>query len=108
MASYRFNICLENSFGIRGLISEKIFDCFESGTVPVYYGAPDIADYIPKTCFVDYQDYKSPKELLEFLKGMEYKTYISYLESAAQFIKNDAEFFSTERFVEHLSQLSRP
>ena len=34
-------------------ITEKIFDCFYAGTIPVYLGAPDVARWLPPECFID-------------------------------------------------------
>ena len=41
---YMFSIEVENSF-LPGYFTEKILDCFATGTVPIYCGAPNIADY---------------------------------------------------------------
>ncbi len=40
---YYFSICMEN-LTYRNGYSEKITDCFATGTIPVYYGSPDIGD----------------------------------------------------------------
>ena len=44
--------------GFAGYISEKIFDCFFAGTVPLYLGAPDIEDYIPADTFIDLRQFR--------------------------------------------------
>lgn len=105
MARYRFNFCLENTFGIRGLISEKIFDCFEAGTVPIYYGAPDINRHIPKSCFIPYEDFSSMRDLHHFLRTMDYSTYLSYLQSAQLFLQKEAAYFSVDHFVKQIRNL---
>ncbi|MBL7919632.1 MAG: hypothetical protein JNJ40_04915 [Bacteroidia bacterium] len=102
LASYKFNFCLENSHGIKGLISEKIFDCFIGRTIPVYYGAPDIEHYIPKKCFILYTDFSSLKDLHSHLLKMDYKTYIQYLESASEFLKTSEKIFSTKTFIDKI------
>ena len=48
LSKYLFCICFENTDYINGYITEKIFCCFASGTVPIYLGAPNITHYIPK------------------------------------------------------------
>jgi len=48
LKNYRFCICYENSRDLNGYITEKIFDCFVSGCVPIYWGAGNITDYVPK------------------------------------------------------------
>ncbi len=62
MADFRFSLVLENCV-YPGYVTEKIFDAFRAGTVPVYYGAPDIASFVPKECFIDYREYKNPDRL---------------------------------------------
>lgn len=102
LGTYKFNFCLENSHGIKGLISEKIFDCFAGQTIPVYYGAPDIERYIPKNCFIQYTDFKSITELNMFLKKMDHKTYLQYIMNGNNFLKTAKTIFSTETFVQKL------
>ena len=87
LSKYNFAICFENCT-FEGYITEKIFDCFVVGTIPIYYGAPDIEKYIPKNCFIDMRDFKDYSELRLFLKSLtpsqinSYKTNIrNYLES---------------------------
>lgn len=41
---YMFSITLENA-QYKTYITEKLMDCFATGTVPVYWGAPDVGDY---------------------------------------------------------------
>lgn len=43
----RFSICYENVRDMPGYITEKIFDCFFAGCVPVYWGANNVAEHIP-------------------------------------------------------------
>jgi len=60
MAEYDFVLCLEN-MQMNGYVTEKIFDCFYSGAIPIYYGAPDIHAYIPKECMIDAREYRCLK-----------------------------------------------
>jgi len=39
-----FQFCLEND-SYESYYTEKIHDCFLTGTIPIYYGAPDIGDF---------------------------------------------------------------
>ena len=40
---YMFSVAIENG-SYSGYFTEKIIDCFATGTIPVYYGDPDIGD----------------------------------------------------------------
>ncbi len=66
----RFCICYENSRGSPGYVTEKIFDCFTSGCVPVYIGSPGAEPAIPAACFIDGDRFGSPAELLDFLRSI--------------------------------------
>jgi len=98
---YKFSICFENAKGYPGLITEKIFDCFAAGTVPIYYGAPNVHDYIPKSCFIDFRDFHNYEELYQFLIGMSEDEYQSYLDAVKAFIKSPEYYeFTSKRFAE--------
>ena len=43
LKDYRFSVIVENC-RVRGYFSEKIIDCFRTGTIPIYWGDPDIGN----------------------------------------------------------------
>ena len=83
---YKFCIAFENVEKIPGLITEKIFDCFAAGTVPIYLGAPNITDYIPSSCFVDFRQFANYNALYDYLANMSEGEYQKYLDAAKAFI----------------------
>lgn len=96
----RFSIVYENVRGLQGYITEKIFDAFCAGNVPVYWGAEDITDYIPPECFVDRRKFSDHKELHEYLRGMPEKRYLEYQRAIVDFLASKAaQAFSIPRFV---------
>jgi len=44
LCDYMFSVVVENGF-YESYFTEKILDCFASGTIPVYMGSPDIDNY---------------------------------------------------------------
>lgn len=97
--NYRFTLCYENSCDQNGYITEKIFDCFAAGSVPIYWGAPNVQDYIPKECFIDKRDFATLNDLYIYLKNMERSEYDRYLEKIRTFLKSkEAERFSYAHF----------
>jgi hypothetical protein len=99
LEQYRFSICYENARDIPGYISEKIFDCFFAGCVPVYRGANNVTDHIPKNCFIDKRDFGSYEELYRFMKSMDDKLYLGYLDNIEAFLKSaKGRQFSSECF----------
>lgn len=97
---FRFSICYENMRDIKGYISEKIFDCFAAGCVPIYWGASNVEDYIPKNCFIDRRKFSNNEELYRFIKNMPKDTYGHYLENIENFLKSEqAQLFSRANFI---------
>ena len=99
----RFSIVYENIKGLKGYITEKIFDAFVAGNVPVYWGAEDIDNYIPKECFIDRRNFTNHQELYKFLKNMPEKQYLDYQKYIKNFIENQSEEFSCKKFSETIS-----
>lgn len=97
---HKFSICFENARDIPGYITEKIFDCFAVGCVPIYWGAPDITDYVPDNCFIDFRDFKNYADLYNFLKNMGDNDYFQYLKNIKNYMKSKAaDRFSKEYFA---------
>jgi alpha(1,3/1,4) fucosyltransferase len=98
---FRFYYCYENTIGINGYICEKIFDCFYSGVVPVYWGAPNVHELIPYKCFIDGNQFHGEAELYDFIKSMDYETYRGYLEQALVFLQSrEMERFTVKNSIE--------
>lgn len=105
LKNYKFSICYENTRDMKGYITEKIFDCFTAGCVPVYWGAEDVAEMIPEGCFIDRRKFADYESLYRFLKGMSAEEYQRYLDCAAEFLKSEkARRFTAEYFVETFIQ----
>lgn len=97
----RFSICYENIRDIPGYITEKIFDCFFSGCVPVYWGASNVADYIPTDCFIDRRQFDDIGAVYNHLKKMTEDEFRGYQQSIATFLQSDAAYqFSSEALAE--------
>ncbi len=75
LSKYRFSICYENIKDIPGYITEKIFDSFFAACVPIYCGANNIQDYVPKQCFIDKNDFNTYEQLHTFIKSMSVTEY---------------------------------
>lgn len=99
LSQYQFAICYENVENIPGYITEKIFDCFLAGCIPVYWGAKNITDHIPENCFINKANFISYEDLLKFLVRMGDDTYQTYLRNINDFIHGEKGYaFSTEHF----------
>ena len=85
LAQYRFALCFENSV-LKGWITEKLFDCFFAGTVPVYWGAPDILDWVPAECFIDMRQFGDFAALRSFLHALTPEQEQGYREAARDYL----------------------
>jgi hypothetical protein len=94
LSNYRFYLCYENT-EFPGYLTEKIFDCFFSGVIPVYLGDPEIKMRIPKETFIDVRDFSSFQELDNYLRSMTTSVANDYLEAAREFINSDKFFAFT-------------
>jgi hypothetical protein len=105
LSRYRFAVCFENS-AFPGYVTEKIFDSFVAGCIPVYRGAPDIAGMIPPGSFIDARDFADFADLESFLRTMKPEDAREYLSAAADFMRSDrAEVFSQARFVRTMTDV---
>jgi hypothetical protein len=99
LKNYRFSVCYENMRDVKGYITEKIFDCFAAGVVPIYWGASNVTDYIPKNCFIDRRDFKDIAEVYHHIRTMDKATYETYLKNIQAYLQSDqAQLFSIEMF----------
>ena len=107
LSAYRFALCFENA-AIKGWITEKIFDCFFAGTVPIYRGAPDITDCVPPDAFIDMRRFASYDELRRYLHGLGPEAVNRYREAGREFVDSRAfAQFSKQAFAECFATMLR-
>ncbi|XP_068961027.1 alpha-(1,3)-fucosyltransferase 10 isoform X4 [Petaurus breviceps papuanus] len=83
LAQYKFVLAFENAV-CDDYITEKLWRPLQLGVVPVYYGSPSIADWLPSNkSAVLVSGFRHPRELAGFIKRLdsndrEYETYIAW------------------------------
>lgn len=87
IAKAKFVLSYENT-RFPDYISEKIYDVMAAGSVPIYSGAPNITDYVPKECFIDFHAFKNHEELYHYISTMSDEKYNSYLNCISKFMEN--------------------
>lgn len=104
MSQYKFSICFENMKSESGYITEKIFDAFFSGCIPVYYGAEDISKYVPENTFIDYREFSSVAELITYLYSMDEVEYNSIICNINKYLQSDLfkSHFSIDAYLKCL------
>jgi hypothetical protein len=66
ISKYRFNIAFENT-ETNGYITEKLVEPLLAGSIPIYWGAPDVLRYFDSRCFVHARDFPGLDELADFI-----------------------------------------
>ncbi|MDX8466532.1 glycosyltransferase family 10 [Mesorhizobium sp. VK23B] len=79
---YHFCLALENSIA-PDYVTEKMFDPLEAGTVPVYLGAPNAAEFVPDNSYIDAASFRTPAELAAYLRHLietppAYEAYLAW------------------------------
>lgn len=88
LSGYEFALCFEN-MAMKGYVTEKIFDCLYAGTIPLYWGATDIAELIPTDAYIDCRKFASWKQMQEVLMGMSDGQIRSMREAGRAFLQSD-------------------
>ena len=76
--------CMSDDFYGHNYMTERVYNAFKSKTVLIYYGAPNIQEILPKSCFVDVRAFKSMDALSQYLIDLSYdkKRYTEMVEEA--------------------------
>lgn len=99
LKNYTFAICYENAM-IPGYISEKVFDCLVTGTIPIYLGAPDITSVLPASCFIDRRLFADYADLRGYLQALRSADLARYREAGRAYLASTAfQRFRPETFV---------
>lgn len=106
LPGYRFTLCYENTRGLPGYITEKVFDALRCGSVPVYWGASNIETYIPPAAFVDRRQFRNTRDLLRYLQGMNEADWQAMRSAGMDYLHSAAfKAFLPDAFVETVQNI---
>lgn len=86
--NYKFALCFENG-SYPGYITEKIIDCFVTGVIPIYRGAPDIEDHIPSSLYIDSNNFQDFKQMEDHLHSIDGPHLFEMAEEAQDWLRKD-------------------
>ncbi|KAK8952509.1 Alpha-(1,4)-fucosyltransferase [Platanthera zijinensis] len=69
MSHYKFVLAIENTV-TESYVTEKLYYALDAGAVPIYFGAPNVWDFIPPGSIVDGSKFSSPEELASYVKSV--------------------------------------
>jgi hypothetical protein len=76
LRDYMFSIVVENQ-KMNSLFTEKIIDCFMTGTIPLYYGCPKISEYFDDRGIICFD---TLEELQDIIKNLSIEDYTRRIE----------------------------
>jgi len=105
LRQYKFSICFEGAY-LGGYV-QYLIDSIYAGTVPIYWGAPDIADIFPATCYIDFRKFGCDFNRLEkYLRGMNETEYNEYIKNINAFIASPRAYeLSQEKYASDMINL---
>ena len=103
LRKYKFAICYENVSGVNGYITEKIFDCFKNGVVPIYLGPDNIEEIIPSKAFIHRKNFFSDNEVFNYINKIDKLKYEEFINTASRFLNSDAaNSFDSNKTAEYV------
>lgn len=103
LIDYRFSVVIENTTDIN-YFTEKIIDCFLTGTVPIYWGCPNIGDFFDPRGIVHVETYEDIINAIETLTESDYERMMPYV--LANFEKALPYRFHEDTVYEHIKDLN--
>ena len=101
----RFCLAHENCRDLAGYVTEKLFDCFRAGCVPVYVGPKEINELVPAGCFIDGRAFATPAELDDHLRTIDDAAYRGFQERIRAFLLSaQAKPFSQDHFADVMAR----
>jgi hypothetical protein len=102
MRNYKFAVCFEN-VSYPGYITEKIIDCFVAGVIPVYLGAADVCDFIPKETFIDMRQFDNFEQLDKYMHNLTETEAMQMIKAGRDFlVSSQGDKYSFENSAEQI------
>ncbi len=87
MSQYKFSLAFENN-PFPGYITEKLFHPMMAGSIPIYYGAPNVTQHIPENCFIDFRSFKNMDEFWDYILNVSDEEVNLYRQNIDAFFKS--------------------
>jgi glycosyltransferase involved in cell wall biosynthesis len=103
LRDYKFSVAIENGI-YRNFFTEKILDCFLTGTIPIYYGCPNIGDFFDTRGFFVVSNQEELLNVVSNITTQDYidrQQYVEYnFKKAHDYIINNDIYF--EKYLKDL------
>lgn len=74
LKDYQYQIVIENA-SVDGYFTEKLIDCFMTGTVPIYYGDPKIDSIFDETGMIIVYDLQGLDSIIKGIEDIDYEQF---------------------------------
>ena len=103
LRDYRFSVAIENGKE-EYYFTEKILDCFLTGTIPIYHGCPNIGEYFNTDGFFIFDTEDDLVEIIKSITQEDYNKRLSIIKE--NFDKADKWWYDNNRYFDkHLKDL---
>ena len=101
LKDYAFSIVIENS-KIDYYFTEKLIDCFMTGTIPIYWGCPSIGDFFNLDGMIIFDDID---DLLYKIKSVSLDKYNSMMPAIIDNFERAKKYLTSEDWLYHNSNI---
>ena len=95
LKDYRFHVCIENCKEDY-YFTEKLIDCFMTGTIPIYYGCPSIGEFFNTDGMIMFDKWEDLKDIISGLNSELYESKIDAIKDNFERAKN---YLITEDYI---------
>ena len=100
---YMFQIAIEN-MKRPNYFADKIYDCFATATVPIYWGAPNVGDFFDPKGILTFNNPQELSDILFSLSEEKYNSMLPYVKKNFELVKkylrpDDYIFEETVRYL---------
>lgn len=97
LKDYMFSIVIENSIE-NGYFTEKLLDCFLSGTIPIYVGSKSVCDIFDENGIIFFE---GDENLPEILSNIDKNFYLSKLSSIQKNFELAQNYMCPEQIIQN-------
>lgn len=97
LKDYMFSIAIENGV-CNNYFTEKILDCFLTGTIPIYHGCPNIGEFFDTRGIIIFNTQEELTEIVDSLTINDYSSRLEFVRDnfnrALSYKRNNDDFFT--------------
>lgn len=95
LKDYMFQIAIENG-KYDYYFTEKIIDCFRTGTVPIYWGCPSIGDFFDERGIIQIENPIDLYDIIDSLNKEKWESMYAYIEKNYHLAE---KYLSSEKYI---------